>query len=167
VREVFPHASERRVCRLLSVPRSAMSERRTATQKEPTTDHLLTTRIEELIRKHPAFGYRRLWAILRFRDGLLVNRMTVYRILKVKGWFCHERRQTPRPRVRGLRSRAERSNQRWAMDVTHVDCEAGSGRSLYRPLRDYRLGQEFITPYTPEQNGMIERLFRSLKGERV
>lgn len=30
--------------------------------------------------------------------------------------------------------------------------------------RDYRLRQEFITPYTPEQNGMIERFFRSLKG---
>jgi transposase InsO family protein len=28
--------------------------------------------------------------------------------------------------------------------------------------RDYRLRQEFITPYTPEQNGMIERFFRSL-----
>jgi len=34
-------------------------------------------------------------------------------------------------------------------------------------LRDYRLGQEFITPYTPEQNGMIERFFRSLKEECV
>lgn len=76
MREVFPHASERRVCRLLSVPRSAMSERRSATQKEPTTDHLLTERIEELIQKHPTFGYRRLWAVLRFRDGLLVNRKT-------------------------------------------------------------------------------------------
>src|SRR5664279_4185621 len=70
---------------------------------------------------------------------------------------------------------------------------AGSGRILFRPLRylasreghtpvvrrdnglifqsrrfqaalrDYRLRQEFITPYTPEQNGMIERFFRSLK----
>jgi len=30
---------------------------------------------------------------------------------------------------------------------------------------DYRLQQEFITPYTPEQNGMIERFFRSLKEE--
>jgi len=105
VREVFPHASERRVCRLLSVPRSAMSGRRSATQKEPTTDRLLTTRIEELIGKHPTFGYRRLWAILGYRDGLLVNRKTVYRILKVKGWFCHERRHTPWPRVRGLRKK--------------------------------------------------------------
>ncbi len=25
--------------------------------------------------------------------------------------------------------------------------------------------QEFITPYTPEQNGLIERFFRSLKEE--
>lgn len=33
--------------------------------------------------------------------------------------------------------------------------------------RDYRLNQEFITPYTPEQNGLIERFFRSLKEECV
>jgi len=33
--------------------------------------------------------------------------------------------------------------------------------------RDYRLQQEFITPYTPEQNGIIERFFRSLKEECV
>src|SRR5660398_258985 len=126
VREVLPHASERRVCRLLSVPRSAMNGRRSATQKEPTTDHLLTTGIEELIQKHPTFGYRQLWAILRFRDGLLLNRKTVYRILKVKGWFCHERRHTPRTRVRGLRSHAEKSSQRWAMNLTHVDRGADS-----------------------------------------
>jgi putative transposase len=31
--------------------------------------------------------------------------------------------------------------------------------------RDYRLSQEFITPYTPQQNGMIERFFRTLKEE--
>ena len=31
----------------------------------------------------------------------------------------------------------------------------------------HRLTQEFITPYTPEQNGIIERFFRSLKEECV
>ena len=31
----------------------------------------------------------------------------------------------------------------------------------------YGLSQEFITPYTPQQNGMIERFFRSLKEECV
>lgn len=31
----------------------------------------------------------------------------------------------------------------------------------------YRLTREFITPYTPLQNGLIERFFRSLKEECV
>ena len=32
---------------------------------------------------------------------------------------------------------------------------------------DYRLRQEVITPYTPEQNGIVERFFRSLKGKCI
>lgn len=226
---MFPKVSERRVCRLLAVPRSAMSERPSPLRREPVTDRLLTQRIAELIKLHPTFGYRRLWALLRFGDGLLVNRKAVYRILKLNGWCCHERRHTPRPRVRGLRSRAEKSNERWAMDLTHVYCgkdgwghlaavidchdreivgyefslrgrakeaeraleEACLARfGTLRPqgetpvvrsdnglifqsrrfraaMKDYRLRQEFITPYTPEQNGMIERFFRSLKEECV
>ena len=34
-------------------------------------------------------------------------------------------------------------------------------------VRRYGLGQEYITPYTPEQNGMIERFFLTLKQECV
>ena len=33
--------------------------------------------------------------------------------------------------------------------------------------KKYRLHQEYITPYTPEQNGMIERFFRTLKEECI
>jgi len=40
-------------------------------------------------------------------------------------------------------------------------------RRFRQTCRDYRLQQEFITPYTPEQNGIIERFFRSLKEECV
>ena len=40
-------------------------------------------------------------------------------------------------------------------------------RQFRQACRDYRLQQEFITPYAPEQNGMIERFFRSLKEECV
>jgi putative transposase len=40
-------------------------------------------------------------------------------------------------------------------------------RRLRAACRDYRLRQEFITPYTPEQNGIVERFFRSLKEECV
>jgi len=118
---------------------------------------------------------------------------------------------TPRPRVQGLKSRAQRSDERWSMDVTHIPCGVdgwghltavidchdreiagfefalrGRAKEAERALeeaclarfgtlrpdgptpvvrsdnglifqsrrfraacRDYRLRQEFITPYTP------------------
>jgi len=185
-------------------------------------------RVRYWIQQHPTFGYRRLWALVRFQDRIIVNRKAVYRVLKQRGWFVHQRVVTPRPRVQGWVSRANRSNERWAMDVTHISCghdgwahlaavidchdrevigyefalrsrakeaeraiEAaclhrfGTLRPAGAPLlrsdnglifqsrrfrqacRDYRVQQEFITPYTPEQNGMIERFFRSLKEECV
>jgi putative transposase len=40
-------------------------------------------------------------------------------------------------------------------------------RRFRAACRDYRLRQEFIRPYIPEQNGMIERFFRSLKEASV
>jgi len=155
------------------------------------------------------------------------HKKAVYRILRAKKWLCHERRRTPRPRVHGRVFLAGSSNERWAIDVTHIDCgsdgwghlaavtlchdrEIGGyefslrGRAKeaegasegacpsrfgtlrpqgrvpvvrsdnglifqsrrFRPaLRDYRLSQEFSTSYTPEQNGIIERFFRSIREE--
>jgi putative transposase len=229
VRQAIPQASERRVCRLLEVPRSRL--RTAPVEKRPRRplDAVLVERIRELIKRHPTFGYRKLWALLRYTDGIVVNLKAVYRILKTKRWFVHQRQVTPRPRVQGRRSVASASNQRWAMDLTHIYCgEDGWGhlaaiidccdreivgwefslrgrareaeraleeaclhrfgtlrpegqtpvvrsdngliftaRRFRAALRDYRLRQEFITPYTPEQNGMIERFFRSLKEECV
>lgn len=140
-----------------------------------------------------------------------------------------QRPTTAKPRVRRKKSVATRTNERWALDATHIDCGAdgwghlvavidchdreiigwefalrGRAKEAERALemaclarfgtlrpggevpiirsdnglifqsrrfreacRFYRLPQEFITPYTPEQNGVIERWFRSLKEECV
>jgi putative transposase len=42
-----------------------------------------------------------------------------------------------------------------------------TSRRFRAACQDYRIRQEFITPYTPEQNGIVERFFRSLKEECV
>ncbi len=220
--------SERRSCQVLGVGRARLHRPATAREHRRRTDPPWTERLHQLIQEHPTFGYRRLWALLRFRNGIIVNRKAVYRIVKQKRWCVHQRASTPRPRVRGWVSRASRSDERWAMDVTHIPCghdgwahlaavidchdrevigyefalrsrakeaeravEAaclarfGTLRPVGAPVlrsdnglifqsrrfrqacRDYRLQQEFITPYTPEQNGLIERFFRSLKEECV
>ncbi len=234
VRVVLPAASLRHICRVLRVPRSTLYQSPSRASARPEASHAVqddqvTVRIHALIHAHPTYGYRRIWALLRFGDQLRINRKRVYRLMRRKRWLVCPRRVTPTPRVKRLRSVAKRRNERWAMDVTHIpvggdgwahltaviDCYdreivgwefALRGRAneaeraleatclhrfgTIRPVGDtpiirsdnglifqsrrfrdacafYRLAQEYITPYTPEQNGMIERFFRSLKEECV
>jgi len=42
-----------------------------------------------------------------------------------------------------------------------------ASKTFTKTVRDYGLQQEFITPYSPEQNGLVERFIRSFKEECV
>jgi len=42
-----------------------------------------------------------------------------------------------------------------------------TSRSYTALVKSYGLQQEFITPYTPQQNGLVERLIRTLKEQCV
>ena len=42
-----------------------------------------------------------------------------------------------------------------------------TSRSYTALVKGYGLKQEFITPYSPEQNGMVERVIRTLKDQCV
>ena len=42
-----------------------------------------------------------------------------------------------------------------------------TSRSDTALVKSYGLRQEFITPYSPEQNGMVERVIRTLKDQCV
>jgi putative transposase len=120
----LPGVSIRRVCRVLEFPRARLRARAVSVTAPPRLDEVLAGGIQRLIERHPTYGYRRLWALLRFAERIRVNRKAVYRWLMLKGWFVHQRVVTPRPRVRGLRTRAQRSDERWATDVTHIPCGA-------------------------------------------
>jgi putative transposase len=232
VSKVLPSLSLRRVCRALDVNRSSLylsEERSLAGLAGPKMDEEMAGQLHVLVKRHPTFGYRRLWALLRFGQKIPVNLKKVHRIVQLRRWQVKERLVSPRPRVQQKVSRAERSNERWAMDVTHVYCGRdgwghlaavvdchdrevvgfefalrGRAKEAERALeaacltrfgtlrpaqgaptlrsdngliftskrfreacKFYRLSQEFITPYTPEQNGLVERFFRSLKEECV
>ena len=121
MRILFSDVSLRRLCRVLGFSRSACYSYKNDEESECIRiDPLIESKIKTLISVHPTFGYRRIWALLRYREGLSINKKAVYRVLKLKGWMVNQRIKTPRPRVKSSRSRSDESNKRWAMDITHI-----------------------------------------------
>jgi putative transposase len=122
VKRAFPGYAIRRICRVLEVSRSSLEPRRQGNRRSASGSSEQEARLQVLIQEHPTYGYRRLWALLRYRLGITVNRKIIYRILKARRWLVHQRAVTPRPRVKASASRTSSSDRRWAMDMTHVKC---------------------------------------------
>lgn len=83
----------------------------------------LLTQIEQLKAEHPFWGYRRIWAYLKYRQGLTINRKRIYRLMKENNLLV-----TPNTRLKAIRGkypyrskpRATRINQFWGIDMTKV-----------------------------------------------
>jgi putative transposase len=89
-----------------------------------TADADVVARIKELTEEHPTYGYRRIWARLRFGDKRVINRKKVRRLMRQQGWMVRQRPAAPKPRVRRNKRVATRHNERWALDATHIRCGA-------------------------------------------
>jgi len=83
--------SERRACDVLDQPRS--SQRYVGQPKDE--DVRLTTKILELVRQRPRFGYRRIAVLLR-RAGEVINNKRMYRLWKAAGLKVPRKRRKKR-----------------------------------------------------------------------
>ena len=104
--------SERRVCGLM---RMAVSSYRYETKR---TDEPLRTKLVELAREKPRFGYRRLHVLLR-RGGEQVNHKRLHRIYCAAG--LRIRRKKRKHCVREGKPLLARTaaNEEWALDFAH------------------------------------------------
>jgi putative transposase len=108
--------SERRACRALGQSRS--TQRREAPKPGPAEEHL-RSRLRQLARDHPRYGYRRMTAIL-VREGYCVNHKRIQRLCRDEGLRVL-RKAKKRSRVGstvtdGTRLRATHPNHVWAID---------------------------------------------------
>ena len=124
--------------------------------REPVIDEQLAFRIRGILDQEEAFGYRRVWAHLRFKEGARVNIKKVHRIMKLKGWQCKLWNRPGRkgPQVAQKRSVADRPDSLWSADLTRIYC----GKDVC---------QEHIPSGKADWNGVVERFFRTLKQECV
>jgi putative transposase len=116
VREEYAF-SQRRACALMTI---AVSSYRYQTRR---SDEPLRTRLVELAREKPRFGYRRLHVLLR-RCGEQANHKRVHRVYREAGLAIRRKKRKHCTRV-GQPLRAwTAANQEWALDFVHdaVDC---------------------------------------------
>jgi len=79
--------------------------------------------IQSIKSEHPFWGYRRIWAYIKYRLNQKVNKKRIYRIMKE-----HNLLVTPNLRLKAKRDnqsnkskpRADRPNQFWGTDMTKV-----------------------------------------------
>jgi transposase InsO family protein len=77
--------------------------------------------IQELKAAHPFWGYRRVWASLKYAHGLVINQKRVYRLLRENGLLVAGREGLKARRERyPNKPRADKPNQWWGIDMTKV-----------------------------------------------
>ena len=87
-------------------------------------DEILLERIRALKAGHPFWGWRRVWAWLRFHDGLRINKKRVERVMRENGLQVKVNDRLRAKRTSGrAKPRPDRPNQWWGVDMTKVMVE--------------------------------------------
>ena len=129
--------SERRACQAIDQPRSTQRY----SGKRSDIDQALSSRISELSRENPRYGYRRAWALLR-REGWEVNKKRVLRLWREQGLKVpqkqHKSRRLAGSSENGVnRRRAEHPNHVWSYDFAMDSTEDGRRLKVMPVVDEY------------------------------
>ena len=131
---------------------------------------------------HPLWGYRRVWATIRYRQNIVVGKNRVYRLMKenrlliMKKSRLLAKRSPIKPKPR-----ASRPNQYWGTDMTkvkvgsfgwiyihsHFNLKPMIGLMLMKTCSDLKIKQIFTTWNNPKGNADTERVMRTLKEDLI
>lgn len=111
----------------------ALSRKRESHQVKPDPDECrLIARIKELVARFPDYGYRRIWALLRFGDDpIVVNRKRVQRLMRVHGLQVKVKRYQASRRPHVGRVEVNDSDLLWGIDMTKIGCGKDGWASLF------------------------------------
>ena len=91
--------------------------------KRKQKDQEILSLIQPIKADHPFWGYRRIWAYLKYRQNVYINRKCVYRIMKEHNLLVdrNQRLKAKRDnRYNKNKPRASRPNEFWGTDMTKI-----------------------------------------------
>lgn len=109
------------VARALGISRSncySNPDNRDVKHQERVGDEHILGRIKSIAGEHPFWGYRRVWAWLRHRDGHLINRKKVYRIMKENNLLVVQRPNRAKRTPQKSKPKPIRPKEWWGIDMT-------------------------------------------------
>ena len=118
-RELVEQGYERkRVARVLAISRSSLYYRKRP--RGSRADRRWDSQIVAACGAKPAYGYRRVTWWLKRKEGLVVNRKRVLRVMREQGLLVPSRRLRARRRKEWGRVEVSRPNQIWQADLTKI-----------------------------------------------
>jgi len=82
---------------------------------------MILEKIQEIKSEHPLWGYRRVWAYIRYRHNITVNKKRIYRVMKERNLLVSRMRKLKAIRTpQRSKPRAVRPNQFWGIDMTKI-----------------------------------------------
>jgi len=124
--------SQRRACRVVGINRATARYRPQRKSELVQAEAVVQSRLVELAKERPRFGYRRLGVLLR-REGFVANHKRVHRLYKLNDLALRRKGRKRLASIsRGPLDQPARANQVWAMDFVHDtlhwQVDASSGR---------------------------------------
>lgn len=125
------------VCRVMGISRSAFYKalsrpvKRRAATNAPDEQQLVD-RIKALAKRFPDYGYRRIWALLRFGvDPIVINRKRVQRLMQLHGLQVKVKRYHAVRRPHLGRVVVNDSDLLWGIDLTKIWCGRDGWANLF------------------------------------
>ena len=98
-----------------------MSSKRKASASRFSANQSLYDQIALIKQEHPLWGYRRIWAYLRYRKGMVVGKNRVYHVMGKHSLLVQKNDRLRAKRYVGRpKPRATCLNEYWGMDMTKI-----------------------------------------------
>lgn len=93
--------------------------------KSALKNRLILERIKELKSHHPFWGYRRIWAWLKYKENFNINHKRVYDLMRRNNLTCKKEHKLRALRLIKPKPKAQYPNQYFGIDMTKVKTPTG------------------------------------------